>query len=290
MLRSSASCVSRLPTRARPVSRALSSRAGGGGRRGGDSSGADGQHLHVLFPRKGAYQASMEVKKRILYATPHMGGNKLKKLARLHARKGTMDSFVADLESRLDRFIYRCNLVPSIFAARHVIGHKHILVNGFPTNRSSLLLKPMSIVEPRPSSKALFRRLARRRLRSNTFAIAPSALPEEEEEEEEEGGEAAPGRRSGADQRADLDRLLADATPPRVYRLPPPVAGAAAPAGSLGSASHASRLEQARGSPSPPPPTPTQPPFRAPPPPTRPRRRAAAPSPDCRCCSLSSRP
>jgi ribosomal protein S4 len=53
----------------------------------------------------------MEVKKRILYSTPHMGGQRLKKLARLHARKGTMDSFVADLESRLDRFLLRCNLV-----------------------------------------------------------------------------------------------------------------------------------------------------------------------------------
>lgn len=73
----------------------------------------EGDKLHVLFPRRGAYQVSMEVKKRILYSTPHMGGQKLKKLARLHARKGTMDSFVADLESRLDRFLLRCNLVRS---------------------------------------------------------------------------------------------------------------------------------------------------------------------------------
>jgi ribosomal protein S4 len=61
----------------------------------------------------------MEVKKRILYSTPHMGGQKLKELARLHARKGTMDSFVADLESRLDRFLLRCNLVRSEAYLQH---------------------------------------------------------------------------------------------------------------------------------------------------------------------------
>ncbi|EOD06886.1 hypothetical protein EMIHUDRAFT_249609 [Emiliania huxleyi CCMP1516] len=116
----------------------------------------------------------MEVKKRILYATPHMGGNKLKKLARLHARKGTMDSFVADLESRLDRFIYRCNLVPSIFAARHVIGHKHILVNGFPTNRSSLLLKPIDSEGGRTPLLTLDR-LRVRKILLALLALAPGA-------------------------------------------------------------------------------------------------------------------
>eukprot|EP00967_Tisochrysis_lutea_P100634 scaffold150342_cov32-Tisochrysis_lutea.AAC.2 len=186
------------------VSRGLSSRVP----RRREGPPAEGEKLHILFPRKGAYQASMEVKKRILAATPHMGGQRLKQLARLHARKGTMDSFVADLESRLDRFLVRCNLVrratargataearlrlpsslrmhveripapltvsqvPSIFAARHLIGHKHILVNGRPANRSGMILEPMAIVEPRPQSKALFRKLIQLRLANNTFVFA----------------------------------------------------------------------------------------------------------------------
>ena len=108
--------------------------------------------LHVFFPRAGSYQASIEVKRRILAATPHMGGETLKRLSRRHSRKGTTNSFIAELESRLDRFIYRLNLVPSIFAARQMIGHRKIMVNGHVTNRSGLLLKPHDIVEPVPKA------------------------------------------------------------------------------------------------------------------------------------------
>ena len=49
-----------------------------------------------------------------------MGGRRLKWLTRKHARKGNANSFIADFESRLDRVLYRCNAVPSIFAARMV--------------------------------------------------------------------------------------------------------------------------------------------------------------------------
>jgi len=160
---------------------------------------------------------SMEVKKRILYSTPHMGGQKLKKLARLHARKGTMDSFVADLESRLDRFLLRCNLVPSIFAARHLIGHKHVLVNGRPTNRSGLLLHPMAIVEPRPQSKAIFRRLIRQRLANNTFVFADRDSDRQPADADERTSRDAEPTQS----RIDLERLRQGTSLPAGNRLPP---------------------------------------------------------------------
>lgn len=76
------------------------------------------ERMVVLFPRSTSHKASLEVKKRILYSVPHMGGKKLKALVRKHARQGTKESFIGEFESRLDRFIYRCNLVTSIFAAR----------------------------------------------------------------------------------------------------------------------------------------------------------------------------
>ena len=172
---------------------------------------------------------SFEVKRRILYSTPHMGGKKLKQLVRLHARKGTVDSFIADLESRLDRFIYRLNLVPSIFAARHVIGAKHVLVNGRVCNRSGMLLRPMDVVEPKPSSIPLFKRLIRARLATNTFVLA----------DERKAGAGARGGAGGDAERSapaaakyDLDRLRADAPsrPPAGRTLPPPEARGAAAA------------------------------------------------------------
>lgn len=127
--------------------------------------------LAVLFPRRGSYQASIDIKRRVLALTPHMGGKTLKKMVRHHARRGTMDSFVGDLESRIDRFIYRINLVPSIFAAKQVIGHGHIMVNGRVTRRAGQLLQPHDIVEPTPKAVPLFKRLIRTRLATNTFVF-----------------------------------------------------------------------------------------------------------------------
>ena len=126
------------------------------------------ERIDVLFPRRGAFKASMEVKKRVLKSVPHMGGKRLKQLVRHHARHGTMNSFVGDFESRLDKFLYRLNLVPSIFTARHAIGLRNVLVNGRSVNSPGHLLKPMDIVEPRPGREFLFKRWIRERLNRNT--------------------------------------------------------------------------------------------------------------------------
>lgn len=108
--------------------------------------------LGVLFPRATSHKASLEVKKRILYTVPHMGAKKLKLLVRKHSRRGTMESFIGEFESRLDKFIYRCNLVPSIFSARQMIGHGHIMINGKTVRRHSRLLTAHDIVEPHPKA------------------------------------------------------------------------------------------------------------------------------------------
>lgn len=71
-------------------------------------------------------------------------------------RRGeTSENLVALLESRLDAFVYRCNFVPTIFAARQFVNHKHVLVNGKTVNIPSYRLKPGDIVEVREKSKQL---------------------------------------------------------------------------------------------------------------------------------------
>lgn len=122
-------------------------------------------------------QASIEVKRRILLSTPHMGGKRLKRLVRLHARQGNMNSFIADLESRLDRFLYRCNAVPSIFAARAMCGHRHVMVNGKVCIKTHTVLEPGDIVEPAPNSMHIFKRLMKRRLANNTFVFRKEGGP-----------------------------------------------------------------------------------------------------------------
>lgn len=71
-------------------------------------------------------------------------------------RKGdTIENLVGLLESRLDAFIFRLNFVPSIFAARQFVNHKHVKVNGKKVNISSYVLKPGDVVELTAKAKLI---------------------------------------------------------------------------------------------------------------------------------------
>ncbi len=59
------------------------------------------------------------------------------------------------LESRLDNVVYRLGVAPSRAAARQLVSHRHITVNGNVVNIPSYLLKPGDIVGVREKSKSL---------------------------------------------------------------------------------------------------------------------------------------
>ena len=59
------------------------------------------------------------------------------------------------IESRLDNVVYRMGIAPSRSAARQLVGHKHILVNGEVLNIPSAILKPGDQVAVREKSKSL---------------------------------------------------------------------------------------------------------------------------------------
>jgi small subunit ribosomal protein S4 len=59
------------------------------------------------------------------------------------------------LEARLDNTVYRLGIAPSRRAARQLVGHRHITVNGKVTNIPSYTLKPGDIVGVREKSKNL---------------------------------------------------------------------------------------------------------------------------------------
>jgi small subunit ribosomal protein S4 len=57
-------------------------------------------------------------------------------------KKGdTVTNLVSLLESRLDIILFRTNFAPSIFAARQLVSHRHILVNGKVVNIASFKVK-----------------------------------------------------------------------------------------------------------------------------------------------------
>jgi small subunit ribosomal protein S4 len=56
------------------------------------------------------------------------------------------DNFISLLERRLDVVVYRLNFTSTIFAARQLVSHKHITVNGRVVNIGSYRVKPGDVV------------------------------------------------------------------------------------------------------------------------------------------------
>lgn len=71
-------------------------------------------------------------------------------------RKGvTGENLIKFLEARLDNTVYRFGLAPTRAAARQLVGHRHVTVNGKVVNISSYTLKPGDIVAVREKSKSV---------------------------------------------------------------------------------------------------------------------------------------
>ena len=58
-------------------------------------------------------------------------------------------------ESRLDNVVYRMGIAPTRSAARQLVSHRHITVNGNIVNIPSYSLKPGDVVGVREKSKSL---------------------------------------------------------------------------------------------------------------------------------------
>ncbi len=59
------------------------------------------------------------------------------------------------LESRLDNVVYRLGIAPSRPAARQLVSHRHITINGNVVNIPSMMLRPGDIIGVREKSKSL---------------------------------------------------------------------------------------------------------------------------------------
>lgn len=71
-------------------------------------------------------------------------------------KKGITGEILLQLiESRLDNTVYRLGIAPTRDAARQLVSHRHITVNGKVLNIPSAMLKPGDIVAVREKSKSL---------------------------------------------------------------------------------------------------------------------------------------
>lgn len=65
----------------------------------------------------------------------------------------TSQNIIGLLERRLDAVVYRMKFAPTVFAARQIINHRHITVNGKIVNIASYLVKEGDVVEVRDNFK-----------------------------------------------------------------------------------------------------------------------------------------
>jgi small subunit ribosomal protein S4 len=71
--------------------------------------------------------------------------------ARLKGATG--ENLIKLLEARLDNAVYRMGISPTRPAARQLVSHKHVMVNGEVVNIPSYRLKPGDVIELKPKSK-----------------------------------------------------------------------------------------------------------------------------------------
>ena len=73
----------------------------------------------------------------------------------MRRRGDTAQQIIAQLESRLDALVYRANFVPTVFAARQLVSHGHILVNGKSVNIPSYQVRVGDVITLKENAKQI---------------------------------------------------------------------------------------------------------------------------------------
>lgn len=118
---------------------------------------APGQH-GLASKRKKAkeYGTQLKEKQKVKYMygiLERQFRNTYDKAARMSGQKG--ENLILLLESRLDNVVYRCGIAPSRAAARQLVNHHHITLNGEICSIASTFVKPGDVVAVRERSKSL---------------------------------------------------------------------------------------------------------------------------------------
>ena len=102
------------------------------------------------------YGIQLKEKQKVKYAyglLERQFRNLYEKASRMKGQKG--ENLILLLESRLDNLVYRMGIAPTRAAARQLVSHAHITVNGHVCNIPSAIMKPGDIIAVRERSKSL---------------------------------------------------------------------------------------------------------------------------------------
>jgi small subunit ribosomal protein S4 len=116
-----------------------------------------GQHgLAAKRKKQKEYGTQLKEKQKVKYMyglLERQFRNTYEKAARMKGQTGV--NLLLLLESRLDNIVYRMGIAPSRAAARQLVLHRHISLNGSICNVPSVLVKPGETVAVRERSKSL---------------------------------------------------------------------------------------------------------------------------------------
>ena len=101
------------------------------------------------------YGTQLEAKQKMKFYYGNMNERQFRNIYRKAIQKkgNTSENLVSFLESRLDTVIYRAKFASTVFAARQLINHGHIKVNGKKVNIPSYKVKAEDSIEIKDKSK-----------------------------------------------------------------------------------------------------------------------------------------
>ena len=116
-----------------------------------------GQHgLASKRKKKSEYGTQLKEKQKVKYTyglLERQFRNLYERASRMKGQKG--ENLIILLESRLDNIVYRLGIAPTRAAARQLVSHAHITLNGVVCNIPSAHVKPGDVVAVRERSKSL---------------------------------------------------------------------------------------------------------------------------------------
>ena len=116
-----------------------------------------GQHGKTAKGKPSDYGTQLQAKQKLKYYYGNMNETQFRNVYRKALKKkgNTTENFIGFLERRLDTVIYRAKFAITVFAARQLINHGHVKVNGKKVNISSYLVTEKDTIEIKDKSKKL---------------------------------------------------------------------------------------------------------------------------------------
>ncbi len=101
------------------------------------------------------YAQQLAAKQKLKHYYANMTERQFRRMYQIASKRrgDTAENLIGLLERRLDAVIFRINFAPTMFAARQLVNHGHVMVNGRRVNIPSYQLREGDVVEIREKSK-----------------------------------------------------------------------------------------------------------------------------------------